>query len=45
MTNVVTSPETMLRLILNSRVYDVAQETPLEPRRAAVAAAAATRSC
>ena len=31
MTNVVTSPETMLRLILNSRVYDVAQETPLEP--------------
>ena len=31
MTNVVTSPESMLRLILNSRVYDVAQETPLEP--------------
>ena len=31
MSNVVTSPETMLRLILNSRVYDVAQETPLEP--------------
>src|SRR6476469_2889316 len=31
MTKVVTSPETMLRLILNSRVYDVAQETPLEP--------------
>src|SRR6478609_2913294 len=31
MINVVTSPETMLRLILNSRVYDVAQETPLEP--------------
>src|SRR6478609_5030447 len=31
MINVVTSPETMLRLILNSRVYDVAQETPLDP--------------
>jgi threonine dehydratase len=31
LTNLVTSPETMLRLILNSRVYDVAQETPLEP--------------
>ena len=26
-----TSPDAMLRLILNSRVYDVAQETPLEP--------------
>src|SRR5918993_4702232 len=25
------TPEAMLRLILNSRVYDVAQETPLEP--------------
>jgi threonine dehydratase len=27
----VISPEEMLRLILNSRVYDVAEETPLEP--------------
>ena len=26
-----TSPEAMLRLILTSRVYDVAHETPLEP--------------
>src|SRR6476660_8389170 len=25
------SPDTMLRLILTSRVYDVARETPLEP--------------
>jgi len=31
MTEVATSPDTMLRLILNSRVYDVAHETPLEP--------------
>jgi threonine dehydratase len=31
MAEVVTSPDTMLRLILNSRVYDVAHETPLEP--------------
>src|SRR3982751_1731924 len=31
MTDVLTSPDTMLRLILNSRVYDVAHETPLEP--------------
>jgi threonine dehydratase len=31
MTQVATSPGTMLRLILNSRVYDVAHETPLEP--------------
>ena len=31
MTEVVTSPDTMLRLILTSRVYDVAHETPLEP--------------
>ena len=31
MTEAVTSPDTMLRLILNSRVYDVAHETPLEP--------------
>src|SRR4051794_26393795 len=31
MTEVLTSPDTMLRLILNSRVYDVALETPLEP--------------
>jgi threonine dehydratase len=29
-TSVQTTPDTMLRLILNSRVYDVAQETPLE---------------
>jgi threonine dehydratase len=27
------SPETLLRLILTSRVYDVARETPLEPAR------------
>jgi threonine dehydratase len=27
----IVSPEEMLRLILTSRVYDVAQETPLEP--------------
>ena len=26
-----TTPDEMLRLILNSRVYDVAQDTPLEP--------------
>ena len=25
------TPDTMLRLILTSRVYDVARETPLEP--------------
>src|SRR6187397_156835 len=31
MAEVATSSDTMLRLILNSRVYDVAQETPLEP--------------
>jgi threonine dehydratase len=30
-TTTTTSPETMLRLILDSRVYDVALETPLEP--------------
>jgi threonine dehydratase len=30
MAKVATSPDTMLRLILNSRVYDVAHETPLE---------------
>jgi threonine dehydratase len=29
-TSVQSTPDTMLRLILNSRVYDVAQETPLE---------------
>jgi threonine dehydratase len=29
-TSIQTTPDTMLRLILNSRVYDVAQETPLE---------------
>jgi threonine dehydratase len=29
-TSVQTIRDTMLRLILNSRVYDVAQETPLE---------------
>ena len=28
--SVLTTPEAMLRLILNSRVYDVAHETPLE---------------
>jgi threonine dehydratase len=27
----IPAPDEMLRLILNSRVYDVAQETPLEP--------------
>jgi threonine dehydratase len=31
MIEVDTSTDTMLRLILNSRVYDVAHETPLEP--------------
>jgi threonine dehydratase len=31
MTHIATSSDTMLRLILNSRVYDVANETPLEP--------------
>ncbi len=31
MVEALTSPGTMLRLILNSRVYDVAHETPLEP--------------
>src|SRR6478736_3314408 len=31
MTTIATNPDTMLRLILNSRVYDVAHETPLEP--------------
>ena len=30
---VVTTPDAMLRLILTSRVYDVAHETPLEPAR------------
>ena len=33
------TPDAMLRLILTSRVYDVAQETPLEPAAAAVGAA------
>jgi threonine dehydratase len=33
MTEVATSLDAMLRLILNSRVYDVAQDTPLEPAR------------
>src|SRR6478752_7239113 len=33
MTTIATDPDTMLRLILNSRVYDVAHETPLEPAK------------
>ena len=36
--------DAMLRLILNSRVYDVAQETPLD-RALACRGASATRSC
>ena len=31
MSDPLISPDAMLRLILNSRVYDVAEETPLEP--------------
>ena len=44
MTEVATSPDTMLRLILTSRVYDVAHETPLEPA-SGCRAGWATRCC